>query len=183
MKFLSTSLNGVIVVETDVVSDYRGSFSRIFCERELVRIIGEKKIAQINYSITTVPGTVRGIHYQNSPHAETKLIRCTKGQVWDIAVDMRAGSPTFLQWHAEELSSENTRMLIIPEGCAHGFQSLVADSELLYLHTDFYTPESERGVSYNDPQLSIPWPLPIKNLSKRDQSFPSIPHGFSGINL
>jgi dTDP-4-dehydrorhamnose 3,5-epimerase len=108
-------------------------------------------------------------------------VRCFKGRVWDVAVDLRAGSPTFLQWHAEELSSENARMLVIPEGCAHGFQVLEPGSELLYLHTAFYSPEAEGGVSCNDPRLGITWPLPVADLSHRDSSLPLIAADYSGI--
>ena len=123
------------------------------------------------------------MHFQYPPHAETKFISCNKGRVWDVAVDLRLGSPTFLRWHAEELSSQNARMLIIPEGCAHGFQALDPDSELLYFHTNFYTPEAEGGVLHDDPQLGIPWPLPIKNLSDRDQEYPLISRDFYGIRI
>ena len=110
-----------------------------------------------------------------------KLVRCLKGRVWDVAVDLRGGSPTFLQWHAEELSPENARMMVIPEGCAHGFQVLESDSELLYLHTAIYAPESEGGVPYDDPCLSISWPLPVADLSERDRRHPPINPEFIGI--
>jgi dTDP-4-dehydrorhamnose 3,5-epimerase len=123
------------------------------------------------------------MHYQHPPHAEMKLVRCVKGGVWDVAVDLRAGSPTFLQWHAEELTPQNARMLIVPEGCAHGFQALEPDSELLYLHTAFYTPEAEGGVAHDDPRLAISWPLPVVDLSTRDRAHPQIMPSFSGISL
>jgi dTDP-4-dehydrorhamnose 3,5-epimerase len=123
------------------------------------------------------------MHFQYPPYAEKKFISCNKGRVWDVAVDLRLGSPTFLRWHAEELSSQNRRMLIIPEGCAHGFQALDPDSELLYFHTNFYTPEAEGGVLYDDPQLGITWPLPIKNLSNRDKEYPLISQDFNGIRI
>jgi dTDP-4-dehydrorhamnose 3,5-epimerase len=121
------------------------------------------------------------MHFQNPPHAEMKLVRCLKGRVWDVAVDLRSGSPTFLRWHAEELAPEGARMLVIPEGCAHGFQALEPESELLYLHTAFYAPEAEGGVSYADPRLAITWPLPVSDLSPRDRSQPPIDHDFRGI--
>ncbi|HIC43196.1 MAG TPA: dTDP-4-keto-6-deoxy-D-glucose epimerase [Sulfurimonas sp.] len=183
MKILSTSIEGVFTVETSLLPDNRGSFSRLFCERELGSAFGGRKVVQINKSITATPGTVRGIHYQNPPHAEMKLIRCTSGRVWDVAVDLRAGSSTFLQWHAEELTSENARMLVISEGCGHGFQVLEPDSELLYLHTAFYNPEFESGVMYNDPKLAITWPLPALDLSARDQKYPPISTDFTGIKV
>ena len=183
MKLLSTEINGLFIAETDLISDDRGTFSRLFCERELAGAIGSRKIVQINRSLTITPGTVRGMHYQNPPHTEMKLVRCTKGRIWDIAVDIRAGSPTFLKWHAEELSPQNRRMSIIPEGFAHGFQTLDHDSELLYLHTNFYKPEAEGGVLYNDSQLAIPWPLPVTNLSDSDERYPILPRDFCGIEV
>ena len=181
MRLLPTAISGVSVVETSVFTDHRGEFARLFCERELAAAIGDRHIVQINRSRTSSPGAVRGMHYQHPPHAEMKLVRCIKGRVWDVAVDLRSGSPTFLQWHAEELTPQNARMLVIPEGCAHGFQVLEPDSELLYLHTDFYTPASEDGVACDDPQLAISWPLLIVDLSARDRKHPPIPPGFSGL--
>jgi dTDP-4-dehydrorhamnose 3,5-epimerase len=183
MKLLPTAIEGVTIVETKLLSDHRGAFSRLFCERELASAIGERKPVQINRSLTVARGTVRGMHYQHPPYAEMKLVSCIKGRVWDVAVDLRADSPTLLQWHAEELSPQNARMLIVPEGCAHGFQALHSDSELLYLHTDYYTPEAEGGVLYNDPRLTISWPLPATNLSDRDQKYPLISDGFCGIKV
>lgn len=180
MKHLHTQINGVFIVETDILTDHRGTFARLYCERELSAVIGERRIVQINQSYTATPGAVRGLHYQHSPHAEMKLIRCIKGRVWDVVVDLRAGSPTMLQWYAEELTPENARMLVIPEGCAHGFQVLDPESELLYLHTGFYMPGVEDGVACDDPRLAITWPLPIVDLSERDQQHPPIPLDFSG---
>src|SRR5262249_48876555 len=135
-----TELPGVSIVDSTPFKDHRGAFARLFCERELASIIGERRIVQINHSRTATRGAVRGLHYQRPPDAEMKLVRCLKGRVWDVAVDLRRGSPTFLRWHAEELSAANGRMIAIPEGCAHGFQVLEPDSELLYLHTAFYNP-------------------------------------------
>ena len=123
------------------------------------------------------------MHFQKKPHAEMKLIRCLKGRVWDVAVDLRANSPTFLKWHAEELTAENAKLLVIPEGCAHGFQVLEAESQLLYLHTSFYTPEAEGGVIYNDSQLAISWPLSITDLSERDMLLPSISPDSTGLTV
>jgi dTDP-4-dehydrorhamnose 3,5-epimerase len=183
MKSLSTIIEGVNLIEIDLFQDLRGSFSRLFCENDFSSLLGTRKITQINRSLTVAPGTVRGMHFQYPPHAETKLISCNKGRVWDVAVDLRLGSSTFLRWHAEELSSHNRRMLIIPEGCAHGFQALDPDSELLYFHTNFYTPEAEGGVLYDDPQLDITWPLPITNLSNRDKEYPLISQYFNGIRI
>jgi dTDP-4-dehydrorhamnose 3,5-epimerase len=181
LNALQTALPGVIVIETTPLSDHRGAFSRLYCERELAAVIGDRRIVQINHSRTAAVGAVRGMHYQRPPHAEMKLVRCLKGRVWDVAVDLRAGSPTFLQWHAEELSPGNARMMVIPEGCAHGFQVLEADSELLYLHTAFYAPEAEVGVSCNEPHLGISWPLPVTDLSQRDSRHPPMTADFPGI--
>ncbi|QPK64927.1 dTDP-4-dehydrorhamnose 3,5-epimerase family protein [Methylomonas sp. LL1] len=183
MNILPTSLSGLFVVETTPVTDHRGAFARLFCEWELAPILGGRHIAQINYSRTSAVGAVRGLHFQHPPHAEMKLVRCLRGRVWDVALDLRAGSPTFLRWHAEELSSNNRRMLVIPEGCAHGFQVLEADSELLYLHTEFYTPAAESGVLHDDPRLAIRWPLPVTDLSERDLRHAAIPADFLGIVL
>jgi dTDP-4-dehydrorhamnose 3,5-epimerase len=183
MRLRPTKIQGVYVAETDVRGDNRGSFARFFCENELAAMLGMRRIVQINHSRTSVLGAIRGLHYQLPPHAEMKFIRCIRGRVWDVAVDLRAQSPTLGQWHAEELTPESARMLVIPEGCAHGFQALVADSELLYLHTACYAPESEGGVVYNDPQLQIPWPLPVAALSMRDRRLPAIPAAFTGICL
>jgi len=181
MKILQTALPGVMIIETDILSDHRGAFTRFYCERELAAVIGDRRIVQINHSRTAVTGAVRGMHYQRPPQAEMKLVRCLKGRVWDVAVDLRADSPTFLQWHAEEFSPANVRMMVIPEGCAHGFQVLEAGSELLYLHTEFYAPEAEGGVSCNEPRLGITWPLPVTDLSRRDSSHPPLTADFSGI--
>jgi dTDP-4-dehydrorhamnose 3,5-epimerase len=169
-------------VETNYFTDARGAFGRLYCAAEMSGIIGSRHIVQINHSCTAAVGAIRGMHFQHPPHAEMKLIRCLKGRVWDVAVDLRVGSPTFLHWHAEELTSNNARMMVIPEGCAHGFQVLEADSELLYLHTAFYHPASEGGLRHDDPQLGIEWPLPAVDLSSRDLSHPPISQDFPGIS-
>jgi len=166
-----------------VLSDQRGSFTRLYCEYELKAIIGQRRIVQINLSQTKSCGAVRGLHFQYPPHAEMKLIRCLKGRAWDVALDLRARSPTFLQSHAEELSPGNARMVVIPEGCAHGFQALEAETELLYLHTQFYAPEAEGGICCTDPRVGINWPLPITDISLRDASHPAILPEFRGITL
>lgn len=156
---------------------------RLYCEHELAEIIGKRHIVQINHSRTASVGAVRGMHYQNPPHMEMKMVRCLKGRVWDVAVDLRAGSPTLLQWHAEELTPGNARMLVIPEGCAHGFQVLEPGSELLYLHTEFYSPKVEGGVPFNDPRLAIAWPLPVTDISQRDRNHANITSDFHGIAI
>jgi dTDP-4-dehydrorhamnose 3,5-epimerase len=183
VKTQSTSIAGLVVVETMPLIDNRGAFARLYCERELARVIGERRIVQINHSRTTSIGALRGLHYQRPPNAEMKLVRCTKGRVWDVAVDLRQNSPTFLRWHAEELTAINTRMMVIPEGFAHGFQTLEPGSELLYLHTAFYTLGAEGGLRHDDPRLAIRWPLSVTDLSRRDAAHPFIDSDFSGLAL
>ena len=177
-----TSIAGVMVVSTQVLTDHRGAFARLFCHEALGHVVGSRQIVQINQSRTSRVGAVRGMHFQRAPRAEMKLVRCLKGRVWDVAVDLRAGSPTFRHWHAEELSEENRRMLVVPEGCAHGFQVLEADSELLYLHTAPYTPSLEGGVQPTDPMLAIAWPLPVQDLSARDSEHPWLTADFAGFD-
>lgn len=181
MKILNTPITGVVVIETNLLVDHRGSFARLFCERELAQVLGKRRIVQINHSRTTTVGTIRGMHYQRPPHAEIKLVRCLRGKVWDVAVDLRTSSLTFLRWHAEELTPENGRMLVIPEGFAHGFQVLEPDSELLYLHTSFYAADAEGGIPCDDPETGITWPLPISQLSDRDRCHAPITQDFKGI--
>ena len=183
MKFSSGPIEGAFIVETDRLVDHRGAFARLFCEQDLAPILNDRRIVQINYSRTSTVGAVRGLHYQAQPHAEMKLIRCLKGRVWDVMVDLRAGSSTFLHWHAEELSPDTLAMVVIPEGCAHGFQVLEPDSELLYLHTAPYTPGSEGGVAPDDPAVAIAWPLPISDISRRDRQHPLIQPQFSGLAI
>ena len=178
-----TRIPGLVVVETTPHIDNRGAFARLYCERELAGFIGSRRIVQINHSRTSAIGTVRGLHYQRPPHVEMKLVRCLKGGVWDVAVDLRHDSPTFLHWHAEELTPANSRMMVIPEGFAHGFQVIEPDSELLYLHTAFYEPEAEGGLRHDDPSLAINWPLAVTDLSARDASHPLIDFNFFGIRL
>ncbi|WP_437559146.1 dTDP-4-dehydrorhamnose 3,5-epimerase [Acidithiobacillus sulfuriphilus] len=183
MNIHSTALRGVAIVATQPFADRRGAFSRFFCKDELAAIIGNRDIVQINHSRTSMVGAVRGLHYQLPPYAEMKLVRCIRGRVWDVAVDLRAGSPTFLHWHAEELTPENARMLVIPEGCAHGFQVLEAESELLYLHTAYYTPAAEGGLRHDEPRLGIAWPLPVADLSARDRHHPPLNADYSGMTV
>src|SRR5262249_11846320 len=133
-----TDVEGVLVVEHAPVSDARGVFTRLFCADDLSNVLGDRRIVQVNRSQTKSVGAVRGLHYQRPPYAEMKFVTCLFGRVWDVAVDIRAGSPTFLRWHAEELIGGSSRMMVIPEGCAHGFQVLEANSELLYFHTASY---------------------------------------------
>jgi len=183
MKQVETSIAGVWVIESETFKDNRGAFSRIYCSHELQAILGKRLIAQINRSVTRSVGAVRGLHYQNAPHAEMKIVRCLKGRVFDVAVDLREGSPTFLKWTAVELTPENHLAFMIPEGCAHGFQVLEEDSELLYLHTAFYTPDAEGAVRFDDPRIGVNWPLAPTDLSTRDLSHMHLKENFKGIVL
>ena len=170
-----TPLASVRVVERLHVGDQRGFLSRLFCMDELMAAGWRKPVAQINHTMTKHRGTVRGLHFQRAPHAEMKLVSCIRGAVLDVAVDVRASSPTYLRWHGEELSAENGRALLIPEGFAHGFQSLTEDAELLYLHSEVYRPAAEAGLHPADSTLAISWPLTITALSERDSMHPMSP--------
>lgn len=181
MKITDTKITGVKIVETTARADDRGSFMRAFCARELAPVLGDRIIVQINHSRTTKVGAIRGLHFQKQPHAEMKMIRCLQGRIFDVAVDLRQGSPTFLQWHAEELTPGNMKMMAIPEGCAHGFQVLESETELLYLHTAYYEPSSEGGIHYADPRVNIKWPLAATDFSERDASHPFLDDQFTGI--
>ena len=181
MQITKTIINGLSVVRFDSQVDLRGSFSRLFCAHKLKSILGDHKILQINRSVTSKVGSIRGLHFQYPPDAEMKLVRCLNGKIWDVAVDLRLNSPSYLKWCAEELSSDNSKMMIIPEGFAHGFQVLEPDSELLYLHTAYYKPKSEKCIRYDDPALGIAWPLPVSDISKRDFNLTHLDSSFKGI--
>jgi dTDP-4-dehydrorhamnose 3,5-epimerase len=183
LTVLPTPIPGLLVVETTPHKDARGEFARLFCEEELGALIGQRRIVQINHSRTVTVGAVRGMHFQYPPHAEMKIVRCLIGRVWDVAVDLRANSATFLKWHAEELTPANGRMMMITEGFAHGFQVIEPDSELLYLHTAFYAPEAEGGLRHNDPKLGITWPFAVTDLSARDANHSLIDSHFKGVDV
>lgn len=176
-------LAGLILVERQRSGDRRGFLSRLFCSEELAAAGWEKPINQINLTCTAKRGTVRGMHFQQAPHAEMKLVSCVRGEVYDVAVDVRANSPTFLQWHAEYLSADNGRALLIPEGFAHGFQTLTDEVDLLYCHSAAYCPSAEAGLNPQDRRLAITWPLAIADLSPRDAAHPSIDSTFQGVRL
>ncbi len=183
MKFTSLPLEGVWLIEAEPFRDHRGQFARLYCGRELAEIGMNTPLAQINHSLTRAKGAVRGLHYQNPPHAEAKIVRCLRGACFDVAVDLRRKSPTFLQWQAMELTPENMRALYIPEGFAHGFQTLEPDTELLYFHTEFYTPGSEGAIRFDDPAIGVDWPIKATDLSDRDRSHPLITDDFTGIDI
>jgi dTDP-4-dehydrorhamnose 3,5-epimerase len=183
MKVNPTNLSELYIVDTNRQLDERGSFSRLFCHNELSPLLEERKIAQINTSRTSQCGAIRGLHFQKAPAAEMKFVRCIHGEVFDVAVDLRKNSPTFLQWYGLLLSAENAKMMVIPEGFAHGFQATQADAEMLYIHTEFYTPNHETGLNFADPKLNIPWPLPITEISEKDRNYPLLSNDFNGIEL
>ncbi len=163
-----TLLEGAFTVKTNPFEDERGSFNRLFCSEELQEILHGKEIRAINFSHTREIGTIRGLHFQKKPFAEIKMVRCLRGKVFDVMVDIRQESPTFGLWHGELLTPESHTMMFIPEGFAHGFQVLEQDSELLYLHTAVYSKECESGIRFDDPTLEISWPLEPVNISERD---------------
>ena len=178
-------LLGLVRVQRQPLQDARGFFERMFCAQDLAAARWTQPIAQINHSLTRQRGSVRGLHYQRPPHAEMKLVSCLHGEVWDVAVDVRPDSPTFLRWHAERLSPDNGCALLIQPGFAHGFQALTDDAELLYLHTAAYAPEAEAGLHPLDPRLAIAWPLPVAvaELSPRDRSHAWLTDAFEGVRL
>lgn len=169
-----TPIAGVLELVVQPFADHRGAFLNAFRIHEpaFVQAWGDRPIAQVNLSRSEAVGTVRGLHLQAPPHSEAKLVRCLRGRVWDVAVDLRTDSTTYGRWHVVELSPAAANALLIPEGCAHGFQVLEPGSELLYMHSDAWVPEAETGVRFDDPQLAIAWPLPPTGLSERDLSLP-----------
>jgi dTDP-4-dehydrorhamnose 3,5-epimerase len=177
----NTKIDCVKIISSEPFRDERGFLNRIFCQKELELIRQNIVIAQVNHSMTKTKGTIRGMHFQYPPHAEMKIVRCVKGSIFDVAVDLRQGSPTFLQWHGEVLSAENMKALVIPEGCAHGFQSMEDDIEMIYLHTAAYCKDYEGAVRYNDPAINILWQLEAITISDRDSSYPLIAGGYKGI--
>lgn len=176
-------LAGLALVVGQPRIDERGRFVRVYCADEFASLRGELNFVQINLSRTAQRGTLRGMHFQRPPAADAKLVRCVQGAVFDVAVDLRAGSPTFMRWHAVELSAAAESGVFIPEGFAHGFQALTDDVELLYLHTAAYAPALEGGLRHDDPRLGIRWPLPPRNLSARDATFALIDASFKGIDV
>jgi dTDP-4-dehydrorhamnose 3,5-epimerase len=176
-------MQGLLCFERSRIEDHRGFLSRVFCTEEFAGAGITMSVAQINQTLTHCKGVVRGMHFQLPPFAEMKLVSCIRGQVFDVVVDLRADSPTFLKWHAEILSSENRRALAVPEGFAHGFQSLETECELLYLHSVPYQPKVERGLNACDPRLDIDWPLPIAEISERDRGHAMLTDKFTGVTI
>lgn len=178
---LPTPLAGLRVLQRKPIGDSRGYLERLFCVDDLRDLLAGRRIEQINRTLTSRRGTVRGLHFQHPPHAETKFVHCLRGEVFDVAVDLRRGSPTFLQWHAEILSEGNRKTLVLPEGFAHGFQTLADNCEMLYFHTAAYVQAAEGGLHVDDPRLAIRWPLPVAGLSARDAAHPRLNENFAGV--
>ncbi|MFA7413588.1 MAG: dTDP-4-dehydrorhamnose 3,5-epimerase family protein [Rhizobium sp.] len=176
-----TAIPGVLVLTRRKFADDRGHLSRLFCAEELEEIGWRGPVSQINETATRLAGTVRGMHFQHPPFAEMKLVTCVAGTIRDIAVDLRRDSPTFLRHVGVELSADNVRSLLIPEGCAHGFQALSDDVRMIYAHSAPYRSEAEGGLHPQDPGLGIVWPLPVVNLSPRDVSHPFLSPGHEGF--
>lgn len=175
------SLAGLKILTRKPVGDSRGYLERMFCTGDLEEVLAGRSIAQINRTLTREVGTLRGLHFQRPPGAEMKFVSCLQGEVFDVAVDLRSGSDTFLAWHGEHLTAGNGRTLVIPEGFAHGFQTLTPDCILLYLHTAAYMPSAEAGLNCLDARLGISWPLPVGEMSERDAALPWVGSDFVGV--
>jgi dTDP-4-dehydrorhamnose 3,5-epimerase len=180
MEFLRTDIRGAYAVRLDVRGDARGRFKRHFCKRAFAEAGLATDFVQMNHSVTMDRGAIRGMHYQRPPAAEDKLVSCVLGSAFDVAVDLRRDSPTFLAWAPVEIDDRTA--FYIPKGCAHGFQALTREVHLVYLHSEYYTPEAEGGVRFDDPTLAIDWPLPIGVTSERDRSFQLLGSDFEGLD-
>ena len=176
----ATRIEGLAVIERMPAIDSRGFFERMFSPADIPGFADG--VRQINRSRTVRKGSVRGMHFQLAPHAETKLVSCIRGEIFDVVVDARRNSPTFLQWYGHVLTADNHLSLLIPAGCAHGFQTLCDECELIYVHSQDHVPASERGLRFSDPRLNIGWPLPVAEVSQRDANWPLIAESFGGID-
>ena len=172
MIFKKAKLQGVFIIEPEMLTDERGAFARTYCRKELEDRGLNANIAQCSTSLNTKKGTLRGMHFQTKPYSEAKLIRCTRGNIYDVIVDLRSDSPTFTKWIAVELSDENRKMVYVPEGFVHGFQTLTDNAEVFYQISQFYSPEHAGGFRWNDPSFNIDWPPDHRIISSKDQSYP-----------
>ncbi|MCG3769509.1 MAG: dTDP-4-dehydrorhamnose 3,5-epimerase [Nitrosomonadaceae bacterium] len=172
MKFIATPLSGSYLIEPEVVEDERGFFARTFCQEEFLSHGLNFDVMQCSVSFNRKHGTLRGVHYQAAPHQEAKLVRCTMGAIYDVIVDIRVGSPTFGHWWGTDLTMHNRHLLYVPEGVAHGFQTLDDDTEVYYQMSSPYVSDSARGIRWNDPKFAICWPLAVSVISMRDSSYP-----------
>jgi dTDP-4-dehydrorhamnose 3,5-epimerase len=181
MIFKEVGLDSAYLIELNTLGDSRGWFARTYCKNEFMKIHHQNEWVQFNHSFTQKKGSIRGMHFQIKPYKEIKLIRCISGAVFDVIVDLRKESTTFLQWKGVVLSAENKLSIYIPEGFAHGFQTLSDNTELIYQHSEFYKPDYEAGILYNDPLINISWPETITNISERDKNHPLLDNHFKGI--
>jgi dTDP-4-dehydrorhamnose 3,5-epimerase len=180
MKFTESKIHGVLILENEVFEDNRGAFGRLF-NADIFGVNETKNIKQVNHSFTLKKETFRGFHYQKPPFAETKIIKCIKGSVYDIYIDVRENSPTFLKYEIIELNETDKKTLLLPEGVAHGFQSITDNVEMLYLHTQFYNPEYEGAINFAEPLINLNLPLDIKVISEKDKNIKFLPENFKGI--
>lgn len=171
MKFTETPIAGAYIIDVDRIGDERGFFGRLWCEQDYKEMGLVPHIRQVNVGFNHKAGTLRGLHYQKPPHLEVKIVRCTRGALFDVIVDLRPDSPSYRQWFGLELTQDNTSMLYVPEGCATGYQTLVDDTEMYYMATEFYHPESATGVRYNDPAFNIEWPMEVTAMSDGDSQW------------
>lgn len=183
MDFIDTGFQGLYLIKHDVITDERGKFTRTFCKKESQKICFSKEFVQFNTSVNIKKGTIRGLHYQEPPYGETKLIRCVNGKILDVVVDIRRNSPTFLKYYSVELNDSLNFSLLVPEGFAHGFQTLTDNAIIIYHHTNYFTIGVDRGLRYNDPLLKIKWELPVSNISVKDKNLPFLNDNFEGLKL
>lgn len=181
MKFNQTPLQGAFTIDLEKRGDDRGFFARMFCENEFSAAGLETRFVQINNSLTGRRGTLRGLHYQLPPAGEVKVVRCVRGALWDVIVDIRPGSPTFGKWYGAELTAENRRMMYVPRGFAHAFLTLEDDTEAVYLVSAFYAPDRERGLRWNDPAINVDWPEAPTEISQKDAAWPDLDPEFHGL--
>ena len=180
MKFIETPLKGVFLIELEKRGDDRGFFARFFCQREFEAAGIPMPIVQINNSLSAKAGTLRGMHYQLPPAAEIKVVRCIRGALYDVIIDLRPDSPTFAQWFGAELTAENRLMMYAPQGFAHGFITLSDDTEAFYLTNAFYAPQEERGIRFDDPRFGVAWPRAPVDVSAKDREWPDFDPSFHG---
>jgi dTDP-4-dehydrorhamnose 3,5-epimerase len=174
MIFTNGPVHGSYLIDLEPHGDERGFFARTYCEKEFAQHDLATRMVQTNMSYSAEKGTLRGIHYQKAPHEEAKLMRCTSGAIYDVMIDLRPDSPTYMEWMGVELTSEDRRMVYIPEGCAHGFLTLADHTEVSYQVSSFYTPGVERGIRFDDPAFDIDWPIDVRVVSEKDRSWPDV---------
>jgi len=173
-NIINSPLQDAAVIETNINQDERGIFSRFFCNKELRLLLNNSEIVNLNFSQSINRGTLRGMHFQKYPYQEKKFVRCISGSIYDVIVDLRTDSSTYLNWFGIELNSDNKKMIYIPEGFAHGYQTLEDNSEIIYCVTNYYSPNSEAGCRFDDPSLKIDWPLEVTEISDKDLKYPNL---------